>query len=176
VAFVAAIALSGCSAGSSATSSPDQATLGNRSEVQHFFENVESNRWTSLHSGPREYQVLGEEDGCSIVLKGPSSSSIVNYLEVTCPASGGVAIAIPTDQVKIVRDVVKQFAPTDLRQVEQVRTVAASSELSTVGACHRSANRCPGSPTMYLTIRSSQPPGNTLPAVDLVIMTPHLSR
>jgi hypothetical protein len=167
-----ALVLGGCSAGSSATTGSGQASFGSRATVQLFFDRTAATRWTSPRSiASSDYQVMGADgDGCSIALTGPVSTRLVRSIELTCRDSGGVEIAIPTDQVQMMRKTVVRFAPADYRRVEQVRTVAASSELSTI-SLWRPAEGCAGDPTISLAVRSSQPPGSTLPAVDLMIMS-----
>jgi hypothetical protein len=145
-------------------------SLGGQADVQRFFDNVASTQWASLGGmGSSDYRVSGaDRDGCSIALVGPLSTTLVTSIELTCPDSDGVAVGIPTDQVQILQKTVERFAPANYDRVKQIHTIAASSELSTVNVC-RVTKGCTDSPTIYLAVRSSQPPGSTLPALDLKI-------
>ena len=168
--LIGAILLGGCSAGSSAAARPSQTSLGDRADVERFFDSMAFTQWSStLGIGSSDYRMSGaDRDGCSIALVGPASSTLVTSIGLTCPDSGGVEIGIPADQVQILKKTVERFAPVDYDRVNQIHTIAASSELSTVNVC-RAAKGCPDSPTIYLAVRSSQPPGSSLPALDFKI-------
>jgi len=170
-----AIVLAGCSGGAKSTAPTTAAVLSTRlSAVEQFFTAHGADGWSKdMPYSHSDYQATATAQAyCTVTVDGPSGTSEVSVVGVICKpptfVDGTVEISVPANEVSLVWAAVRKFDPSDYARVKAVRTVAASSALTTFGA-RRKGSPPVTSAFLSLNVDSSPPPGSNMPVLNLAI-------